>query len=113
MKAAWNAGFVLAALGLSSGFDMAAAQNPNRTDVRVDSSLRYDSNVARSDDATAALRGIQPEDEIFTPGVSVDVARVLGGQSVFLQGALSYNFYAHNSKLNRERLVLDTGVNSQ
>jgi len=93
--------------------EQASAQDQNRFDVGLTGRVLYDSNVARSDKATAAIRGIELEDEIFSPNISLDVLRRIAGQSVFLRGSVGYDLYQRNDVLNRERFDLHTGFTSQ
>ncbi len=82
-----------------------------RTDISVDLGARYDSNVARSNEALAALRGLERSDVVFTPSVSVDIARPFGTNWFTVSGTAGYNVHVHNSQLDRERLQLDTALN--
>ena len=66
----------------------------------------YDTDVAQSDAQIAAERGIVLADEIYTPSVTVDAVKPLGRENVFLHAIASYDFYQHNTILDRERLNL-------
>jgi hypothetical protein len=70
----------------------------------------YDTNVARSDAAEAALRGLQLADESYRPAVTVDFLRAIGDQSVFIQGTGGYDFYGHDTVLNNARINVTGGA---
>lgn len=84
-----------------------------RTNVAASLQVIYDSNVSRSSSAAAAARGLSASDEIYEPSLSVDLARPLGRQQVFLNGSIGYDFYQHNTDLNRENIDLRGGANLQ
>jgi hypothetical protein len=73
----------------------------------------YDSNVAGSDEAVAAARGIKLSDVVFDPKIRFDIARPIGRQTVYLQGDVGYDFHARNTVLNRENLDIRPGVLGQ
>lgn len=85
----------------------------NAAQVDLSAQVIYDDNVARSSAAAAAARGITQSDEIFEPTVALNLARVLGRESVYLRGTVGYDFYARNSVLNRETVDLSGGVNAR
>jgi hypothetical protein len=72
-----------------------------------------DTNVAGSDAALAAARGVRPEDEIYSPNLSLNLAHQFGPQAVVLDGDVGYDFYQHNTVLNRERIDLQGGLDGQ
>jgi hypothetical protein len=80
--------------------------------MKFDATLNalYDSNVARSDDATAKLRGVKPEDDILTPGVRASIVQTFGRQALFLQGDGGYEFHRRNHQLNRQRANVVGGL---
>jgi hypothetical protein len=108
-----SAALFLAALGLGAASAGALAQQLNRFDIRLMGAVRYDSNVARSDAAFAALRGIEREDISYSPTLLLDILRNLGGLSLSLQGIAGYNFYQRNVRLNRERIDLRSALGSR
>lgn len=79
-------------------------------DLALDVALRYDSNVAHSDAARAAVRGLERADQRVTPTVSIDILQTFGRNSVTLVGAAGYDFYRRNHSLNRERLAIESGA---
>ena len=84
-----------------------------KLEVDVIGDILYNSNVADSDAAAAAARGLTPQDVLFTPAINLDIVRPLGATSVFLNGAAGYVFHAVNPILNRERIGLTGGLNGQ
>jgi len=89
---------------------MAAPGDPpeRRMDISFDLQVRHDSNVARADSIRAAQRGLHRSDQRLTPSITADIATPLGSHSFGLQGSVGYDFYNHNSQLNRERLALES-----
>jgi hypothetical protein len=79
-------------------------------DATLSAEALYNSNVAASDEQIAASRGLQLQDEIFTPTLSVNVVRPFGRGGFFLTGDAGYDFYDRNTILDRERLDLHTGI---
>lgn len=88
---------------------MAAPGDPpeRRMDISFDLQARHDSNVARTSATGAAVRGLRRSDQRLTPSITADILTPLGAQSFGLQGSVGYDFYNHNSQLNRERLALE------
>ncbi|HEV2365926.1 MAG TPA: outer membrane beta-barrel protein [Caulobacteraceae bacterium] len=82
-------------------------------DIRLTAAEIYDSNVSRSSGVVAAGRRLTPQDWIFKPGVKIDAVEPVGGQTLFLNGSLGYDFYAHNPRLNREDIDVDGGLQSE
>jgi hypothetical protein len=87
-----------------------AAAGESRTDLGASVRATYDSNVSRSDATFAAQRGLVQQDYIVEPSLNFDLARPVGRQSVFLTGAVGYDFYNRNHIFNRERLDVTTGA---
>jgi hypothetical protein len=81
--------------------------------VRVSLAEAYDNNVSRTSSAVAAQRGLHQSDEIFSPDVLLDLQRTFGRETGFLSGSVGYDVYNYNTLLNRERINLNGGVNSQ
>lgn len=87
----------------------ALAQEAQKFELEFNGSAVYDSNVSRSSELVAQRRGIEREDVILSPTLSVDILRSIGRQSLFLNGLVGYNFYQENDQLNRERIALRGG----
>jgi hypothetical protein len=73
--------------------------------------LLYDSNIARSSPELAAQRRLHQSDFRASPGLTIDLEKPFGNQSIFLNGDVGYDFYARNHRLNSARVLLDGGVN--
>ena len=97
------------ALGLSGP---ALAESPKLFDAEAGVDVHYESNVAHSDAAQAALRGIKQSDVIVAPTIRLDLNHSLSRQSLFLRGALSYDIYSRNSRLNDTHSDLTGGMNT-
>jgi hypothetical protein len=87
----------------------AAAQR--RFDFGVTGTVLYDSNVVRGSKALALARGLVQEDVRFTPAATFDLSLPVGRHALFASGLAGYDFYARNSRLDRERLEARSGVN--
>lgn len=98
-------------LGVAALTTPALAQETRSVRFGVQATVIHDSNVARSDAATAAIRGIQREDTIFSPAVTADVLLPLSRQSLFLRGSAGYDFHDKNTQLDSENLDLEGGIN--
>lgn len=94
-------------LAANSGTAFAQSAPTDRvTELSVNFDVRHDSNVARTDAARAASRGLSLSDERATPSVSLRFGRPIGRHSVELDANVGYDFYRRNKQLNRERLSL-------
>jgi hypothetical protein len=78
--------------------------------LRASTVITYDTNIARSNAATARQRGLEPVDENTRPAVDVDLLKAVGQQSLFLRGTAGYDFYSRNKNLDSERIDLTTGA---
>jgi hypothetical protein len=87
--------------------------NDNLPPVQLGASITYDTNVARSSEELAQMRGIVPEDEIYSPSLQLNWARSFGADALHIAGVLGYDFYQHNSVLNREDIDLTGGLSQQ
>jgi hypothetical protein len=93
-------------LGVALVSTPAAAHEARKLSIGVHAAVEHDTNVARSSEAQAALRGVTQADTYFTPSLSIDYTAPIGRQSVFLSGTAGYAFYDKNKDLNRERVDL-------
>lgn len=91
----------------------AAAQEGRKLDFGLRASVYHDSNFARSSAAQAAIRGIEPEEMVFSPAATFNLVQPLSRQTVFLNGVVGYDFHRENDRLNRARYALDGGVSSR
>ncbi len=72
--------------------------------LKVGIRTTYDTNNSRSSKASATARNLRQSDWRTTPTISVDISQPIGRHSLTLIGSLGYDFYAHNTRLNRERM---------
>ncbi|MCJ2180048.1 hypothetical protein [Novosphingobium album (ex Hu et al. 2023)] len=86
-----------------------AAQQPH-TDVVLSARGLYDGNVIRGSAALADQRGLEKDDFRLTPSIDADIYKVLGTGYLSLNGSVGYDFYARNTRLNRERIATDLGA---
>lgn len=78
--------------------------------IAVSNDLLYDTNVARGSDDAASLRGIKKEDVRLSPSVTADITLPRGRALFTLRGTIGQDFYARNTRLNRERIDLAAGA---
>ena len=72
----------------------------------------YSDNVARlSDGEPLSARYKSKGDWIFRPSVTVGGGRAFGRQQLFVTSTLGRDFYARNTLLNRNRFLIDGGLN--
>lgn len=98
-------------LGVAALATPAFAQETRSVNFGVQATVLHDSNVSRSDEATAALRGIQREDTIFSPAVTADLLLPVSRQSIYVRGSVGYDFHDKNTQLDSENLDLQAGMN--
>lgn len=91
----------------------ALAQEVRKLDFTLGVQVEHHSNVALTNDTQAALRGLTPEDTIFTPTAAIDFYQPLGRQGLFLRGSVGYAFYETNDDLNREQFDLSGGFSGR
>lgn len=72
----------------------------------------YESNFARSGQAAADLRQIDPEEYILTPSANLQVVQPFGRQVVFLTGSGGYDFHRNNPRLDRNRYDVQAGYSA-
>lgn len=100
-------------LALGAICSPAAAQEARKLDFGVRLAARHDSNLARSNATTAAVRGITPEDYIFTPAATFDLVLPVSRQSFFVRGSAGYDYYRENTQLNSARYDVESGLNGR
>lgn len=91
----------------------ALAQEARKLDIKLTAKALHDDNVARSNEARAALRGVEREDTIYSPALSIDIVTPVGRQALFLNGSAGYDFYQKNDQLNRENINIAGGANTK
>jgi hypothetical protein len=104
-----TAGGVSAAQAQVSADTMVGGKVEREVDIRASAEVLYDSNIAHTSDAGAALQGIHPSDTVFSPGVVARVILPVGRQAVFLSGTAGYNFHDKNSQLDHSRWAVNGG----
>ncbi len=80
-----------------------------QSDITFSVTARHDSNVARSSEERAAIRGVERSDQRLTPTVSFDIIQPIGRHSASISGVLGYDFHSRNSRLDSERIQVDGG----
>jgi hypothetical protein len=108
----------LVALGTVVAWTPVLAQTadiPPTDDVRYltitsDVETTYNTNVAGSDAAGAALRHLTPEDVYVEPAVKIDALLPVNRESIFLTGSVGYDFYDRNTVLDRQEIHLTGGL---
>jgi hypothetical protein len=106
---------------MSAGGGAAFAQAPQLPQVaserqwKVDLRLgaTYDTNIARTGKAVAAVRGVVQEDTTVTPQVSANIVQTIGQSAVFLDGQAGYDFHVRNEILDRRRIAVNYGATGQ
>ena len=108
MRIWWGIGIV----GIVSGCGAALAQGypERRMDFTLSSRTTYDSNLLRRTTSTGITAPRQADDIRFTPTAHLEIVYPLSRQALFFNGSVGYDFYAHNTQLNRERLNLAGGA---
>ena len=81
-----------------------AAAQERKLDFDLDALLVYDSKFARSSEAVAALRGIEPEELRFSPALTVSAEIPVGRHLLFARVLAGYDFHVNNPIFDRERL---------
>lgn len=77
------------------------------TSLRIAIEARHDSNVARRSASEARRLGLTQSDDRLTPTLEATIRRPFGRQSVEVNAQFGYDFYRHNHRLNRERILVD------
>jgi Putative beta-barrel porin 2 len=103
----------VAPAAVAQTFQLPSAANVNQAPVSASIEAAVDTNVAGSDAAVAAARGLKLEDEIYTPNVALNLTHQFGREALVLNGDIGYEFYQHNTVLNRESIDLQGGVDGQ
>ena len=97
------------ALSLAIGSPAMAEELYN---VKASLTETYDSNVSRTSQALAELRGLRQSDEILAAQIALDLHKAFGRESVFLSGTTGYDIYSYNHRLDRERVDLNAGIDA-
>lgn len=104
-----------AVAGIAIGALIAAAPGqaqvrPVARDITITTgvSVVAESNVARASEESARIRGLDQGDLRTTPTVTADISLPFGRNYLLFNGVVGYDFYARNTRLNRERIDLNT-----
>jgi hypothetical protein len=102
-------------LAIAAGQALArpAIPNPETPPLTVQFDATYFSNIAGSNAAFAAARGLKREDQVYSPSANLNFVEPMGGLSLFLAGQAGYVFHQQNSVLDRERINLQGGADAQ
>lgn len=71
----------------------------------------YEDNVLRQPDFFPVPQGFSRNDFRLSPSLQLDVVQPVGRQSLTLIGAVGYDFYRRNTRLERERINLQAKAN--
>jgi Putative beta-barrel porin 2 len=71
----------------------------------------YEDNVLRQPDFFPVPQGFSRDDFRLSPSLQLDVVQPVGRQSLTLVGAVGYDFYRRNTRLERERINLQAKAN--
>jgi hypothetical protein len=82
----------------------------DRFTLDVRGRVSYESNVAGGDDALANIRNLQPEDVIYTTGVTMTLQRPSSRQTLFLNAAADINRHDRNKRLDGENITVQAGA---
>jgi hypothetical protein len=85
-------------------------QAKRQQQIGADLDLSYHTNVAHSNEATSAARGITPEDEIARPKLNFDIVLPVARNAAFLNGTAGYDFHRINKQLDRIDADIKGGV---
>lgn len=85
------------------------SQDPH-ADLTVGVKAAYDGNVAGGSEELAENRNLKRQDYRFTPAISADVYKPVGPGYVSVNGSAGYDFYAHNKRLESERIQGTVGA---
>jgi hypothetical protein len=81
-----------------------------RIGIRAGVEASYDSNVFGISEARGRELNVRNLDDVsITPSLQLDILLPTGRHSVYARGAIGYDFYIDNTRLNRERINLDAG----
>lgn len=109
----FSAGCAVVALAYAPAFGQSAIEPADGVPglhASIDSQFVYDSNVAESSAAYAAVRGLTLEDEILIPEATVSFLHAVGRYDIFADTDVGYKLYNQNHKLNSEIVNVGGGA---
>ncbi len=78
--------------------------------INASAQVRHDSNIARTNAATAAQRGLHRSDEKFSPALNLSLGKPFGPHNLTVSASAGYDFHRRNDRLNRERIQGAAGL---
>lgn len=87
-----------------------AAGGSQGLSINASAEVRHETNIARTNAATAALRGLHRSDEKFSPNLSLSLGKPFGPHNLTVSASAGYDFHRRNTRLNRERLQAGTSL---
>jgi len=93
-----------------AGHTKTAEEQPIDQGITIQLQGLYETNVRKSR-LNLGGRHVVPEDELLEPALLANLQRPIGRESVFLNGDVGYDFYDHNSFLDRQHLNVESGIN--
>lgn len=82
----------------------------DRFTLDVRGRVSYESNVAGGDDRLANLRDLEPEDVIYSTGITMSLQRPSSRQNLFLTAAADINRHDRNKRLDGENISVQAGA---
>lgn len=90
---------------------MPAMGNPgDRVTIEARGKVSYSTNVAGGDSSLADLRGLEPEDVVYSPALSITLQQPLARQMLFLQADGNLQRHQNNKTLDSENVSATTGA---
>ncbi|MDQ4420026.1 outer membrane beta-barrel protein [Sphingobium sp. DEHP117] len=93
-----------------AGGGAGAAGGSQGLSINASAQLRHDSNIARTNAATAAQRGLHRSDQKFSPSVNLSLGKPFGPHNLTVSASAGYDFHRHNDRLDRERIQGAAGL---
>lgn len=78
-----------------------------RNELTFTLNTRYEDNVPRLNDLQPNTRNLVRSDVKVSPALQLDFARAIGRHQVGVKSYLGYDFFAQNTILNRERIIVE------
>lgn len=97
---------LLASASATPAFAQSTGSNPEGPSLSLAVDTSYISNVTRSSEAQAAVRGLSRDDVRITPSINADIIKTFGRHTATLAGGAGYDFNLRNKRLNSERINL-------
>ena len=98
---------IMAIGGMSAGPALA----DSRFDISPQLRLFYDSNIARSSEALAELRGLHRSEFVLNPSLEIGTGTPIGPHAITVHANVGYSLHTRNSRLNGLRTSVDAAGN--